>query len=116
MITGVDTPLGRRVARRVAQDPGVRVVGLAGGPVAGLPAEVDVRLVDLRHDDVKPHLEHAAALLHLATSVPASPTAATDDVDVARRVLDAAGTQASRTSSSCRAPRSTARGPTTPCP
>jgi nucleoside-diphosphate-sugar epimerase len=91
VITGVDTPLGRRVARRVAQDPGARVVGLAGGPVADLPAEVDVRRVDLRHDDVKPHLEHVAALLHLATSVPASPTAATDDVDVARRVLDAAG-------------------------
>ena len=91
VITGVDTPLGRRVARRVAQDPGARVVGLAGGPAADLPAEVDVRRVDLRHDDVKPHLEHVAALLHLATSVPASPTAATDDVDVARRVLDAAG-------------------------
>lgn len=91
MITGVDTPLGRRVARRVAQDPGARVVGLAGGPVADLAAEVDVRRVDLRTDDIKPHLEHAAALLHLATSVPASPTAATDDVGVARRVLDAAG-------------------------
>jgi nucleoside-diphosphate-sugar epimerase len=91
VITGVDTPLGRRVARRVAQDPDARVAGLAGGPVADLSAEVDVRRVDLRHDDVKPHLEHAAALLHLATSVPASPTAATDDVDVARRVLDAAG-------------------------
>jgi nucleoside-diphosphate-sugar epimerase len=91
VITGVDTPLGRRVARRVAQDPGTRVAGLAGGPAADLPAEVDVRRVDLRHDDVKPHLEHVAALLHLATSVPASPTAATDDVEVARRVLDAAG-------------------------
>ncbi len=91
MITGVDPPHGRRVARRVAQDPGARVVGLAGGPVADLAAEVDVRRVDLRTDDIKPHLEHAAALLHLATSVPASPTAATDDVGVARRVLDAAG-------------------------
>jgi nucleoside-diphosphate-sugar epimerase len=91
VITGVDIPLGRRVARRVAQDPGARVVGLAGGPVADLAAEVDVRRVDLRNDDIKPHLEHAAALLHLATSVPESPTAATDDVGVARRVLDAAG-------------------------
>jgi len=91
VITGVDTPLGRRVAGRVAQDPGIRVVGLAGGPVVDLPAEVDLRRVDLRRDDVKPHVEHTAAVLHLATSVPASPTAATDDVAVARRVLDAAG-------------------------
>jgi nucleoside-diphosphate-sugar epimerase len=91
VITGVDTPLGRRVARRVAQDPDARVTGLAGALVSDLPAAVHVRRVDLRHDDVKPLLEHAAALLHLATSVPASPTAATDDVSVARRILDAAG-------------------------
>lgn len=91
VITGVDTPLGRRVARRVAQDPGVEVVGLAGDPVVDLPAEAEVRRLDLRQDDVKPHLEHADALLHLATSVPATPTAPTDDVAVARRVLEAAG-------------------------
>jgi nucleoside-diphosphate-sugar epimerase len=91
VITGVDTPLGRRVARRVVQDPDARVTGLAGALVSDLPAAVHVRRVDLRHDDVKPLLEHAAALLHLATSVPASPTAATDDVSVARRILDAAG-------------------------
>ena len=91
VITGVDTPLGRRVARRAAQEPDTRVVGLAGGPVADLPPEVEVRRVDLAHDDVKPHLEHTACVLHLATSVPATPTAPTDDVAVARRVLDAAG-------------------------
>jgi nucleoside-diphosphate-sugar epimerase len=90
VITGVDTPLGRRVARLVAEDPQSDVVGLAGGPVVDLPG-VDVRRLDLAGDDLKPHVEHADALLHLATSVPASPTAPTGDVAVARRVLDAAG-------------------------
>ncbi len=91
VITGVDTPLGRRVARRAAQDPDTRVVGLAGAPVVDLPPEVEVLRVDLLHEDVKPHLEHTDSVLHLATSAPASPTDATDDVAVARRVLDAAG-------------------------
>jgi nucleoside-diphosphate-sugar epimerase len=90
VITGVETPLGQRVARHAA-DAGVDVLGLAGGPVAGLPDAVAVRRLDLAGDDVKPHVEHAAVVVHLATSVPASPTAPTDDVAVARRVLDAAG-------------------------
>jgi nucleoside-diphosphate-sugar epimerase len=92
VITGVETPLGRRVARLAAADPLVdEVVGLPGGPVVGLSDDVAVLRIDLAHDDVKPHLEHAEVVVHLATSVPASPTAATDDVTVARRVLDAAG-------------------------
>lgn len=91
VITGVDTPLGRRVARLVAQDGGTEVVGLAAGPVDDLPARIEIRRVDLGRDDVKPHLQHADALAHLAESVPATPTAPTDDVAVARRVLEAAG-------------------------
>src|SRR5690606_34542115 len=67
------------------------VVGLAGSPAADLDPGVRARGVDLAHDDLKPHLEGVAAVAHLAASVPASPTAATGDVDVARRVLDAAG-------------------------
>jgi nucleoside-diphosphate-sugar epimerase len=92
VITGADSPLGRRVATLAADDPQVgAVVALAEGPVAGLPDDVDVRRVDLDTDDVKPHLEGAASVVHLATSVPASPTAPTCDVDRARRVFDAAG-------------------------
>jgi nucleoside-diphosphate-sugar epimerase len=91
VITGVESALGRRVARLATADPEAEVVGLAGGPVAELPDTVDVRRIDLVHDDVKPHLEHADAVIHLATSVPSSPTAPTHDVAVARRVLDAAG-------------------------
>ncbi len=91
VITGVETPLGRRVATRLAGEPGVTVLGLAGGPVVDLPGEVEIRRIDLLHDDVKPHIEHADAVLHLARTVPATPAAAGDDVAAARRLLDAAG-------------------------
>jgi nucleoside-diphosphate-sugar epimerase len=91
VITGVESPLGRRVARLAAEEADADVVGLARGPVTGLPASVAVYRVDLTGDDVKPHLQDADAVLHVATSVPATPVAATDDVAVARRVLEAAG-------------------------
>jgi nucleoside-diphosphate-sugar epimerase len=91
VITGVETPLGRRVARLAAAEPGTRVMGLAEGPVVGLPDEVVVRRVDLGGEDVKPHLEHADAVVHLVSSVPATPAAASDDVDWAKRTFEAAG-------------------------
>ena len=43
VITGVETPLGRRVATRLVGEPGVTVLGLAGGPVVDLPGEVETR-------------------------------------------------------------------------
>jgi nucleoside-diphosphate-sugar epimerase len=92
VITGADSPLGRRVATLVAGDPQVdSVVALAGGSATGLPGGVDVRRADLATDDVKPHLEDAESIVHLATSVPTSPTAPTRDVEQARRVFEAAG-------------------------
>jgi len=92
VITGADSPLGRRVAALAATDPQVgTVVALTGGSVAGMPDDVDVRPIELSADDVKPHLEDAESIVHLATSVPASPTAPTRDVDRARRVFEAAG-------------------------
>ena len=91
VITGVETPLGRRVARLAAADASTEVVGLAGSAVGDLPDEVAVHRLDLSVDDIKPHLEHADALVHLVASVPATPTDASNDVAVARRVLDAAG-------------------------
>ena len=92
VITGADSPLGRRVATLAAGDPEVGpVVALADGPVPGLPDDVDVRRIDLATDDVKPHLEGAESVLPLATSVPPWPTAPTRDVERARRVFEAAG-------------------------
>jgi nucleoside-diphosphate-sugar epimerase len=92
VITGVESPLGERVVGLTAADPGVEhVVSLADGAVPGTPAGVEVRRVDLLADDLKPYLDEADTVLHLAATVPASPTASSDDVEVARRVLDAAG-------------------------
>jgi nucleoside-diphosphate-sugar epimerase len=91
VITGVETPLGRRVMRLAAADPGCEVVGLGSGPVADPPEGAAVRRVDLLRDDLKPHVEHAAVVVHLVASVPPSANAATDDVAVTRRLLDAVG-------------------------
>ncbi|HEY8525425.1 MAG TPA: NAD-dependent epimerase/dehydratase family protein [Acidimicrobiales bacterium] len=92
VITGVESPLGERVVDLTAgAGDAERVVSLAGHSVPGTPPGVEVRRVDLASDDLKTHVEDADAVVHLATSVPASPVAPTHDVDVARRVLDAAG-------------------------
>ena len=91
MITGADSPLGRRVVALTVADPEVdTVVALTAGSPDGLPDRADGRRIDLRTDDVKPHFERADAVLHLATSVPASPTASTPDIEIARRTFDAA--------------------------
>jgi nucleoside-diphosphate-sugar epimerase len=79
VITGAESALGRRVAALAESDPEAGVVTLGE------------RAIDLVRDDVKPHLEGADVLVHLALSAPAAPTASTDDVEVARRTLDAAG-------------------------
>ncbi|MFP3901932.1 MAG: NAD-dependent epimerase/dehydratase family protein [Acidimicrobiia bacterium] len=81
VITGADSALGRRVAALVERDPAAVAVALGAGD----------RPVDLARDDVKPHLEGADVLVHLAVTRPATPTAATDDVEAARRTFDAAG-------------------------
>jgi nucleoside-diphosphate-sugar epimerase len=96
VVTGVETPLGCRVARLLEGDPRLDVLGLVDTSHADLPdlsdlPEVALRRLDLAHDDIKPSVEHADVVVHLAQSVPASPAGATGDVAVARRVLDAAG-------------------------
>jgi nucleoside-diphosphate-sugar epimerase len=93
VITGADASLAERVIALAAVTASAtdRVVAVADCALPGLPAGVDVRRLDLATDDLKPTLEGASALLHLAQSVPADAAAATADVDVVRRVLDAAG-------------------------
>lgn len=91
VVTGVETPLGLRVARLAAADPSTEVVVASSGPVNGLPNGVVLHRLDLANDDVKPYLDGAETLVHLVQSVPGTPTAATDDVAVTRRLLDAAG-------------------------
>lgn len=97
VITGANTPLGRRVWRLAAADADVAtVVALARSSMTAAGRGVEFRRVDLRAADLKPHLEGADTVLHLASSIPASPTDATDDVEVLRRLLDAAGAVAVR--------------------
>ena len=93
VITGVETPLGRRVAAPAARAS--RGATSSASPAArssGLPAGVEVHRVDLagRRRQAPPRARRRGA----CTWPPrcrAGPTAATDDVAVARRVLDAAG-------------------------
>ncbi|HEX8802619.1 MAG TPA: NAD-dependent epimerase/dehydratase family protein, partial [Acidimicrobiales bacterium] len=95
VITGADGPLAERVVDLTAGDTSVdRVVALAGGAVPGTPDRVEVRRVDLAADDLKVQVERAEAVLHLAAAAPVAADGATNDVDVLRRVLDAAGSAA----------------------
>src|SRR5690606_23739538 len=91
VITGAGTPLGERVARLAADDPTAEVVALAPGPVPDLPERVELRRVVLGTHDLKDVFDGAEVVLHLAQSEPRTPTGPTTDVEVARRVLDAAG-------------------------
>jgi nucleoside-diphosphate-sugar epimerase len=97
VVTGADTPLAERVVALAAafdaarESAGDLVVAVASCAVPGTPTGVEVQRLDIATDDLKPTLEGADALVHLAVSTPAGPSAATGDVDVARRVLDAAG-------------------------
>jgi nucleoside-diphosphate-sugar epimerase len=77
-VTGADTVLGRKV-RAVVET----------GPDAGEPVELQP-VDDARSGDLKRHVEGADVLVHLATSEPPAATGGTDDVEAARRVLDAA--------------------------
>jgi nucleoside-diphosphate-sugar epimerase len=97
VVTGADAPLAERVVALAAafhaaeESAGEQVVAVSSCSVPGVPAGVEVTRLDLATDDLKPVLEGAATLVHLAATEPAGPTAATPDVDIARRVLDAAG-------------------------
>jgi nucleoside-diphosphate-sugar epimerase len=74
-VTGADTVLGHKVRALVEAEP--------------VPSEVRP-VDDGRPDDLKRHVEGADVLLHLATGEPSTPTGGTTDVEVARRVLEAA--------------------------
>jgi nucleoside-diphosphate-sugar epimerase len=97
VVTGADSTLAERVVALAAafhaadESAGDRVVAVASCAVPGAPAGVEVTRLDVATDDLKPVLEGVDTLVHLSATEPAGPTAATPDVDIARRVLDAAG-------------------------
>ena len=98
VVTGADAPLAVRVVALAAEGPneatgamGVTVVAVADCALPGTPAGVEVQRLDVVTSDLKPVLEGADTLVHLAATERSGPQEATADVDVTRRVLDAAG-------------------------
>lgn len=80
VLTGASSPLGQRVLALLRADSTVdRVV------------TVDAEAADLKRD-----FEGATHVVHLQTSTPVDTSLETGDVDVARRVLDAAGAAGAR--------------------
>jgi nucleoside-diphosphate-sugar epimerase len=96
VVTGVASALGLRVCALVAADPSVdRVLALDLRSPGEVPAGVEVRAVDLATAELKPFLEGAEAVIHLASvfgpSMDGPEIEAGVQVAMARRVLDAAG-------------------------
>lgn len=98
-VTGAAGELGRRVCALALADPAVsRVVAIDRRSLRRLPAAVEGHEVDLATADLKPLLEGATAVVHLAQADGPSPAAAeiaagesaVGDGELARRVLDAA--------------------------
>ena len=97
VVTGAAGSLGRRVCTLAAADPDVtRVVAIDRRPVHAVPTQVEVVEADLAHADVKPLLEGAHVVVHLAQADrperagDASASAWAGDAQLAHRVLDAA--------------------------
>jgi nucleoside-diphosphate-sugar epimerase len=93
VVTGAASVLGRRVIDLVVADPAVRrVVALDRRPLAHPPPGVEPHVVDLAVADLKPLVEGATCLVHLAqTSGPEPPPGdEPGDGALGRRVLDAA--------------------------
>jgi nucleoside-diphosphate-sugar epimerase len=93
VVTGAASALGQRVVALAADDPAVaRVVALDRRSLGRLPAGVEGHSVDLATADLKPLLEDAGTIVHLAQCT--GPEAVGDgqvgDGQLARRVLDAA--------------------------
>lgn len=95
MVTGAASALGVRVCALAAADPLVgRVVGLDRRSPGPLPPGVHHHRVDLATADLKPLLEGATSVVHLAqadgTDLGGQRDGALGDGALARRVLDAA--------------------------
>jgi nucleoside-diphosphate-sugar epimerase len=96
VVTGADGALGHRVVALLREAPDAGPVLPVGGPAPTGAGSTTGRAVDLLHGDLKPVLEGAAVLVHLASvfgpSLDDDPAVErADDVVVAQRLLDAAG-------------------------
>lgn len=94
VVTGAASDLGQRVVALALADPGVsRVVGIDRRSLRRLPSAVESHQVDLATTDLKPLVEGATAVLHLAQADGPTPVAVeglAGDGELAKRVLDAA--------------------------
>jgi nucleoside-diphosphate-sugar epimerase len=94
-VTGVSGTVGQRLLRRLDADPTVeRIVGIDARDPRVRPAKLDFHRVDLATADLKPLLEGAAVLVHLAFAVTPPQDRellARVNVEATRRLLDAAG-------------------------
>jgi nucleoside-diphosphate-sugar epimerase len=93
VVTGAASVLGRRTIDLVAADPAVRrIVALDRRPVAHPAPGVEPHVLDLAVADLKPLVEGATCLLHLAQASGPEPSEgeALGDGALGRRVLDAA--------------------------
>jgi nucleoside-diphosphate-sugar epimerase len=92
VVTGAAGALGRRVVSRVIADPGVgQVVAIDQRPLPGGPGVLAVT-ADLATVDLEALMDGASEVLHLAQPPgPVYSAAARLDAELARRVLDAAG-------------------------
>ncbi len=95
VVTGSAGSIGSRVCALLAADPDVdRVVALDVNIRKGPHPKIDDYPVDLRRDDLKPLMENAATVVHLASSFDPrydGVDTAHVDIEATRRVLEAAG-------------------------
>lgn len=94
VVTGAASALGQRVCALAAADPAVaQVIAIDRRPLARLPAGVSAHQADLATRDLKPLLEGATVLVHLAQATgpdPALDAEEMGDGQLAHRVLAAA--------------------------
>lgn len=92
-MTGAAGELGRRVLRRIAEDPSVdRLVAIDRVEITDRPSRAEVVTADLARVDVVELFDGADVVVHLASkSQPTDETTSLGDVHIARRVLEAAG-------------------------
>lgn len=94
VVTGAAGAVGRRVCAALSTEPGYAVTAIDRRPLPVLPPGVVMQPLDLATADLKPILEGAAAVIHLASNFDPEQddlTAARADLECTKRVLDAAG-------------------------
>lgn len=91
-VTGISGALGRVVAGRLASDEAVeRIIGVDLVDPGDLPERVEMHRLDLASADLKAVLEGVDTVIHLAFDHTDDEQVARQNVEGARRLLDAAG-------------------------